>query len=109
MESCREKTGYLLLPSRLELPVVQQGLACSCKLAVSVGQLEVGVGEVFSSKVSPTFGACDVTLLNILYTLGFCRSSLGLLEFRFVCENYLMKLCNPPTETFHGGGMNMCF
>lgn len=109
MESCREKTGHLLLPSRLELPIVQQGLKCSYKLAVPVGQLEVGVGEVFSSKVSPTFGVYDVTLLNILCTLGFYRSSLGLLEFRFACENHLMKLCNPPTKTFLGGGMNMCF
>lgn len=32
------------------------------------------MGDIFSSRVSPSFGASDVTQLNILHTLGFCRS-----------------------------------
>lgn len=61
-----------------------------------MGQLELRESEGFRYKVTPTSGTFDTAWLNILYTLGFCRASVGLLEFVFVGENHLMKLCNPP-------------
>lgn len=44
----------------------------------------------------PLHLALDTPWSNILYTLGFCKASFGLLEFRFVCESHLDEIVTRP-------------